>query len=244
MNAYAVWNAGNAAAEFTNSDEAARITLPPPVTYFPKSVSVVTLPASATSLRSAIAQVLLAGEGRQPDDLVLFVVELLGFLVAACGVFPDRIVGLLEEESRVAGIFRVDVDFRPQRSPGVRPGCRRAGSVGGRDPLAASVERMMLPSTPPSVSIFDETTTCALAAPDARMRAKVAPISFRLFDMFASGGLDVSFIHHSRVGYVGVYATNMGGIARIQSYAPEVLIPEGRFGSEAATLVPDCNSMA
>ena len=67
--------------------------------------------ASATSLRTAIAQVLLAGDGVEPDDLVGVVIELLGRLVALGGILPDRIVRLVEEEARVAGIFGIDVDL-------------------------------------------------------------------------------------------------------------------------------------
>jgi hypothetical protein len=39
------------------------------------------------------------------------VVERLGLLVTLRRVLPDRIVGLVEEEGGVAGIFRIDVDF-------------------------------------------------------------------------------------------------------------------------------------
>ncbi|CAN0628373.1 protein of unknown function [Burkholderia multivorans] len=48
---------------------------------------------------------------RQPDDAVGRVVELARGVVALRGVLPYRIVGLVEEERRVAGVFRVDVDF-------------------------------------------------------------------------------------------------------------------------------------
>jgi len=52
-----------ASAEFVNSDEAARTTLPPPATHLPKSDRDASLPGCATSLRTAMAQVLLAGDG-------------------------------------------------------------------------------------------------------------------------------------------------------------------------------------
>jgi len=53
----------------------------------------------------------VGGRGRQPDDLVGVIVQLLGEVVALLQVLPGRIVGLVEEEAGIAGIFGIDVDL-------------------------------------------------------------------------------------------------------------------------------------
>jgi hypothetical protein len=81
--------------------------------------------------------------------------------IALLQVFPGGIVGLVEEEAGIAGIFRIDVDF----ASGDRLAQHGRGAERMRScvlmPLALSASRMMLPSNVPSVSIFDDTTTSA-----------------------------------------------------------------------------------
>ena len=48
---------------------------------------------------------------RQPDDLVGVVIELLRQLIALVDVLPGGVIGLVEEEAGIAGIFGIDVDF-------------------------------------------------------------------------------------------------------------------------------------
>ncbi len=48
---------------------------------------------------------------RQPDDLVGIVIKLgCAFVGFAC-IFPYRAVGFVKEKGRVAGVFRIDINF-------------------------------------------------------------------------------------------------------------------------------------
>ena len=49
--------------------------------------------------------------GCQPDDVVGLPIEPGGLLVGLVGVFPEIPVRLVEKERRIAGVFRVDIDF-------------------------------------------------------------------------------------------------------------------------------------
>src|SRR5262245_3239720 len=66
------------------------------------------------------------------------------------------------------------------RMTGVPPSWSRSVAA---MPLALNISRMMLPSTPPSVSIFEETTIWALAVPAVTARASTAPRSLFLKDI-------------------------------------------------------------
>jgi hypothetical protein len=107
--------------------------------------------------------------------MVRRIVELLRGVVALARVFPHRVVGLVEEERRVAGVFGVDVDLAAgERLAHDRRRAERDLSVTAM-PCAFSTCAMTLPSRLPSVSIFDDTTTgvsaCAPGATTAAANA-------------------------------------------------------------------------
>lgn len=78
--------------------EAASLNVPTRFGDMPRSASEVSLSFSATSLRTAIVQVLLAELG-QPDEVIFLGIQLFDFVVPIFGIFPRRIVFFLKEDA-------------------------------------------------------------------------------------------------------------------------------------------------
>ncbi len=105
---------------------------------------------------------------------MFLLIEALHLLIALLGILPRRVVFIFEEEGAIAGIFRVDIqlagDNRP-RTTGVVPSWILLIVF---TPWLSSTCWIILPSSAPSVSIFEPTFTGSAACSGKLIRAASA----------------------------------------------------------------------
>lgn len=102
---------------------------------------------------------------------MFLLIEALHLLIALLGILPRRVVFIFEEEGAIAGIFRVDIQLAGDN----RPAHHRRGAeldfINRFTPWLSSTCWIILPSSAPSVSIFEPTFTGSAACSGKLIRA-------------------------------------------------------------------------
>ncbi len=105
---------------------------------------------------------------------MFLLIEALHLLIALLGILPRRVVFIFEEEGAIAGIFRVDIQLAGDN----RPAHHRRGAeldfINRFTPWLSSTCWIILPSSAPSVSIFEPTFTGSAACSGKLIRAASA----------------------------------------------------------------------